>query len=209
MSQTKVIAFDLFGVIFTEGHLISKVLMQLLPAHCHKTRVKTLYEAFGVDTIREDEFWDGLDIKDFDNIRRDFLNSFRLDDDYDAVINALLPQYRLSILSNLPPHWAGALTDKFDFNKTFKPCCFSGFAGYRKPRPEIYQLFLSQSEVDAKQVVFIDDRLENLLTAHQLGMTTVYYRKETEKHDFEPDYTIYRLNELVPLLATGHAQGNL
>jgi len=47
MNPIKMIAFDLFGVIFSEGHLISNVLMRLLPARCQKSQVKTLYEEFG------------------------------------------------------------------------------------------------------------------------------------------------------------------
>jgi len=204
MNQITIIAFDLFGVIFTEGHLISKVLMQLLPTRCDKAQVKTLYEAFGIGAIHENEFWEGLAIDDTDGIRRDFLDSFRLDEDYHAVIKALLPQYRLAILSNLPPDWADALVEKFRFSETFKPCYFSGFAGCKKPQAEIYQQFLSQAGVAARQVAFIDDRLENLDTAHKLGMQTIYYQKDMKQHDFEPDHTIHRLKELLPLLTQYH-----
>jgi putative hydrolase of the HAD superfamily len=50
--------------------------------------------------------------------------------------------------------------------------CFisSCYVGLRKPHPEIYKLALDLLQRDPGEVVFIDDRSENIATAKSLGM---------------------------------------
>jgi putative hydrolase of the HAD superfamily len=50
--------------------------------------------------------------------------------------------------------------------------CFisSCYVGLRKPHPEIYKLGLDLLQRDPEEVVFIDDRSENVATALSLGM---------------------------------------
>lgn len=200
MTQSiKLIAFDLFGVILTEGHLVSNVLMQLLPQGSQKKQVKLLYEKFNLGQLNEDEFWSRLGLTDSDKVRRIFLNSFHLDVDYKKVTESLNKNFRLAILSNLPPAWADELMIRFQFTQSFSPCLFSGHEGCKKPDPDIYQKLISQSRVPATHIAFIDDRLENLQSAHQLGFTTIYYHREDESHPYKADHTIRQLGELLTL----------
>ena len=155
-NNIKLIAFDLFGVIFSEGHLISNVLMQLLPVNCDKSLVKSLYENFNTGNISEAEFWHPLGFTDYKIIRQTFLQSFKLDKDLQSVVNKLKPVYQLSILSNLPPDWADSLLELHQFEQTFSPQIFSGHVECKKPQPEIYRILQAQSVISAEHIVFID-----------------------------------------------------
>jgi len=197
--KINMISFDLFGVIVTEGHLISNVLMDLLPAGCERKKVKSFYEKYNLGVINEAQFWQALGITDYQQLRSTFLDSFRLDADLIMVVGQLKNNFQLSILSNLPPDWADELTTRFKFESLFNPVIFSGHEKCKKPQAEIYHQLISQSDCRNEQIAFIDDRLENLQAAHEQGIVTIYYQREKEAHDFKPDYHITKLSEVLKL----------
>jgi len=194
------IAFDVFGVLISEGHLISNGLMHLLSSGADKTLVKQSYEKYNVGAISESEFWKNIEQEGNYALRGKFLNLFQLDTDF-AVIHQLKRDYRLAILSNFPADWATTLMDKFEFDALFDPIAFSGFVECRKPQPEIYKLLIKKSGLAANQIAFIDDRLENLQTAHDLGMTTIYYQRENDSHSYRPDMMIQNLKDIETLFS--------
>jgi len=51
-----------------------------------------------------------------------------------------------------------------------------------------------------ESAIFIDDRLENLAVAHQLGMKTVHYQRESDIFDYQADYHIQKLSALLDIL---------
>lgn len=195
----KMIAFDLFGVILTEGHIISNGLMPLLPRRIEKQQVSSLYQQFNLGRIDEYEFWSSLGMDQHIPIRQAFLQGFTLDPWYEMVLAALEHKYRIAIVSNLPPDWADEMISRFEFDRHFSPCLFSGHQRCKKPDQEIYRKLISRSRLQAEQIAFVDDRLENLQTAHELGMTTLYYQKEDEAHGYKPDFYIQQLDELSAL----------
>ncbi|MFF9219647.1 HAD family hydrolase [Streptomyces viridosporus] len=52
----------------------------------------------------------------------------------------------------------------------------SARVGVVKPDREIYEIAAEQAETDIERCLFIDDRLENIEAAVELGMTGVHYR---------------------------------
>ncbi|MCU7940092.1 MAG: HAD-IA family hydrolase [gamma proteobacterium symbiont of Bathyaustriella thionipta] len=196
LSSIKMVSFDLFGVILSEGHLISNVLMPLLPIASDKKRVKLLYEDYNIGLINEMDFWNGIGIRYYQELRSVFINSFQLEKDFESVVKGLKKKYQLSILSNLPSNWADELEKKFQFEKNFNPRVFSGISQCKKPQAKIYQRLLKQSQLKAENIAFIDDRLENLQTAYELGMTTIYFQKDRENHQYVADYQIKQFVEL-------------
>jgi epoxide hydrolase-like predicted phosphatase len=50
--------------------------------------------------------------------------------------------------------------------------------GCAKPDPRIYQICLTQLGVTPSSAVFVDDRLENLAAAEQLGIRTLHFTGE-------------------------------
>jgi putative hydrolase of the HAD superfamily len=81
----------------------------------------------------------------------------------------------------------------------------SGDTGYMKPHPEIYRRILSLLDVAASQALFVGDRPENdIAGANDSGLVSVLISPAHLNYDLngvEPDFTISRLNELLPILA--------
>ncbi|MDQ6989885.1 MAG: HAD-IA family hydrolase [Mariprofundaceae bacterium] len=200
ISNIKMVVFDLFGVLITEGHMISNVLMPLLPENTSKTVVKSFYNPYTRGEIDEHAFWHGIGQHDNAPLRAKFLNSFILDAQFNSSIQTLSATYQLAILSNLGSAWAENLSHQFNFKAHFKPIMFSGDVGCEKPQPRIYEMFIQQSQLQAEEIIFIDDRLENLQAAHQFGIKTIHFQREEQTADFQAGYTIHQLSEVVDLL---------
>jgi FMN phosphatase YigB (HAD superfamily) len=62
------------------------------------------------------------------------------------------------------------------FLRLFKGGVFSHEVGVRKPDHRIYELLLQRAQVEAGQVLFVDDKDWALAPATRLGMKTVLFR---------------------------------
>ncbi|UJS24158.1 HAD family hydrolase [Thiothrix winogradskyi] len=196
----KLIAFDLFGVVISDGHLVTHGLLPLLPPTVTKAAVKPYYDAYTGGQISEVAFWEGIGLTLESPIRQQFLNFFELDADLAAVTYVLSQRYRLGILSNLGAEWGDMLEARFAFSERFEPRIISGAVKCQKPEPAIYEVLIKASGVGGEHIAFIDDRRENLAVAKRFGMTTIHYRREADAHPFEPDYTIESLADVLAIL---------
>jgi len=196
-SSIKLIAFDLFGVIISEGHMVSNVLMPLLGNNYHKQQVKSFYHQYTLGEIEEQEFWNGIGFHTIPPVREQFLDAFELDADVEKVTGELSKRYQLAILSNLAADWGLYLSDKFKFAQTYSPKIISGEVCCGKPDRNIYQALIKSCDYEPGKIAFIDDRLENLVVAHDLGMTTIHYCREVDKHAYQADFTITKLSQLL------------
>lgn len=198
-SKIKLIAFDLFGVVITEGHMVSKVLMPLLLEKTDKHIVKAVYQQYTLGKIEEPQFWEQIGHAGNDTLRQQFLECFELDPDIEEIKQKLKPHVQLAILSNLAKDWGETLSTKFSFKNDYSPFVISGEVKCGKPDVAIYQHLIEAAGSAPEHTLFIDDRLENLFTAHRLGMKTVHYKREPDNHHYQADYVIHHLRELLTL----------
>ena len=192
------VVFDLAGVIFTEPHIITNLLYPMLPQPKNYSRIKERYEKYKDGKITNKEFWNG--VKNYKVYEKSFLEKFKLDLYFFSVVNYLKEKYRLAILSNLPLEWAEYLIHKFNLNAYFNPIVVSGKVKVSKPNRTIYLILQKKSNIPFEEIIFIDDRKKNLKVAKQLGMKTIWFKKEDDEFEFEPDYTINSLIELKKIL---------
>jgi 2-haloacid dehalogenase len=71
----------------------------------------------------------------------------------------------------------GETTELLDL---FDGVLVSGRVGLKKPDPRIYRRFLSDFDLEAADVLFIDDREENARAAESVGMAAIWYRRGTD-----------------------------
>ena len=64
---------------------------------------------------------------------------------------------------------------RFDFLALFEDIVVSGTEGLAKPDPAIYRLAIDRSGLTAEQLVFIDDRAENVAAAEAAGMHGIHF----------------------------------
>lgn len=82
--------------------------------------------------------------------------------------------FRTAILSNMPVELRLFL-DRCDWLVGFDHAVYSCDVGSMKPDPTIYTHCLQLLNLPADQVLFLDDRIENIEGAHRLGMHAVHF----------------------------------
>jgi len=78
--------------------------------------------------------------------------------------------------------------------------------GFLKPHPAVYHDLLTRLDVSPEQAIFVGDRPANdIAGANEVGLVSVLLRPPYLERDLDgvmPDYTIERLDELLPLVET-------
>ena len=115
--------------------------------------------------------------------------------------------YKIGLITNaMQPMWmrdvelsAFGLLEYLDVRLT------SGDVGYMKPHPFIYWQALELLEVQPEEAVFVGDRPANdIAGANEAGLTSVLMSPphlERELDGVRPNFTISKLEELLPILA--------
>ena len=84
-------------------------------------------------------------------------------------------KYRLLGLTNWSHETFPVALERFDFLSWFDGIVVSGTEKMKKPDPRIYKLTLDRYAVTARNAVFIDDKLENVNAAIQLGIHGIHF----------------------------------
>lgn len=85
----------------------------------------------------------------------------------------------LAVLSNMPASMAGEFASA-PWTKYFARLFFSSGIGLTKPQPGVFRHVLDALEADPGQVVFIDDKHENVDTAKALGINAIHHVPGTD-----------------------------
>lgn len=92
-----------------------------------------------------------------------------------AIIRKLQCQgYRTAMLSDVTEYQAKIIRE-IGYYDLFNPVLLSYKIGVNKPRPEAFQILLQTLQSPASQVIFIDDRIENVEGAKKLGIDAIQF----------------------------------
>lgn len=83
--------------------------------------------------------------------------------------------YKTYALSNFGTDTYADAVEVFPVLAEFEGAVISGHEGYIKPEPEIYQILLDRYKLVPEQLLFIDDRADNVAQAHKLGIQAVQF----------------------------------
>ncbi|MBA3603104.1 MAG: HAD-IA family hydrolase [Parachlamydiaceae bacterium] len=83
-------------------------------------------------------------------------------------------QAKLVLLSNEGREIAEYRFNKFKFHDYVDFSIVSGFVGFRKPDPRMYQLALDLCQEDPKNILYIDDRAHYFTVAKTFGLRTAH-----------------------------------
>ncbi len=101
----------------------------------------------------------------------------------------LQKKQRLLALTNWSAETFHPVKDSYPFLNYFEGIVVSGDEKIKKPDYKIYQILLNRYNVNAKESVFIDDALENIEAANDLGFQTIHFvsasQMETELKNIE------------------------
>ena len=83
--------------------------------------------------------------------------------------------HNLYALTNWSSETFPIAVERFDFLQLFEGIVVSGSERTRKPFPEIYEILLERHQLRAPASLFIDDSLENVSAALQIGMKAIHF----------------------------------
>lgn len=87
-----------------------------------------------------------------------------------------MKKYKLIALSNVnSSHWDYLLNKKWDFLEYFDEFILSHEVHLTKPDSRIFQLAIEKSECKAEEIVYVDDGLNNIRSANDLGIRGIYF----------------------------------
>lgn len=82
---------------------------------------------------------------------------------------------RTGILSNLGDEMHAGVVGRFEWFDRFHHCTFSYLLKLAKPEVEIYQHAVQGLDTPPEEILFIDDREENIAAAQEVGLQTLRY----------------------------------
>jgi FMN phosphatase YigB (HAD superfamily) len=97
-----------------------------------------------------------------------------------ALVAELRGQFMLvAMLSNTTKRRSQVFR-RFGLYEPFDPCLLSWEIGFRKPDSKAYEYLLDRLGLSAKEVIFIDNKLENIEVAKELGMDAILFESEEQ-----------------------------
>lgn len=186
----KAIIFDLGGVIIELdfSNFYNKIITQ---SPLNKPQTPIMLEFFRQSDIyhqgnmTDDEFYqlacDLLQVCMLD--QSEFFNAFNsiisgINSDVIEIIKKIRErnQYKLLALSNVnSSHWNYILDKKWDFINYFDELILSHEIHLIKPNLKTFKYAIQKTGCKPKQIVFIDDGLNNIRSARELGIIGIKY----------------------------------
>jgi len=84
-------------------------------------------------------------------------------------------KYKVYALTNWSAETFPIAVERYHFLNWFDGIVVSGTEKMRKPAPAFYQLLLDRYQVKAKNALFIDDNLRNILAAEKMGIKSILF----------------------------------
>ncbi len=131
--------------------------------------------------ITDDAFWSAagrslaLDGSEIGQLREDLWGAWTLDTDVLALVRRARQDHRTVLLSNASDALEDMLQCRYQVAKEFEHIYCSARMGVAKPDPAIYQRMLNQLGVPPQNVLFVDDRPENICAAAALGLHVIWF----------------------------------
>lgn len=201
----KWIIFDVWGVIYQRDFL-KEIIIPFIKnwnPTISESKIWNLYLEASLGRITSREIWDAFGLgQSYPEIEYQYIKFHDgiLAPDFKQVIETLKQIFKLGIISNDVMEWSKALFDKFDIRKYFDLVLISGDIKIRKPDKVIFQKFIEVSHSIPKECIFVDDRLENLEVAAELGMNTIRFVKRENKISFCSEFEVSSFSELSHVL---------
>ncbi|HLO38869.1 MAG TPA: HAD family phosphatase, partial [Lacibacter sp.] len=191
MQQTKAIIFDLGGVLLDIDFKLSEKAFAELGVtnfadffnQFHSNDLFRKLETGMDDALFYNDFRSGTGLQLSDEQIRDAWNALLMDYRPESV--AILPQlrekYKLYLLSNTNEIHLQEFQRRYEiwkpgelFDDLFDAAYYSHRIGHRKPNASAFEYVLEKHNLIAIETLFIDDSINNIESAQQLGLQTIH-----------------------------------
>lgn len=132
--------------------------------------------------ITESEYWQRVggelgvnDQEQVDLLRRELWSTWVVDDQVLSLIDRVRARYRVAMLSNATDALEDMLANRYRVADRFETIINSARLGMAKPEEAIYRETLRRLELEPGEVVFVDDRAENIAAAASMGIHVIWF----------------------------------
>jgi putative hydrolase of the HAD superfamily len=183
----KAIAFDLGGVLFTEGKSVAYEKMKEDLGYDIEKIKYILTSSMSVDLrkglIIDEDFWSWANRQlpegyDTELIKKYWYDGYLLDDDVYRLAQKLKGKYKLLIFSGNIKSRIEYLENRYHFRNLFDIKVYSYDYHYNKPQKEFLEVMIKQAGVKPEEIVYIDDSSHDIRFAQELGINAIIYEKE-------------------------------
>ena len=190
MGKVKAIIWDLAGVLLhtPDGHFNRTLARRLNVPLADAVRVMESHEnaLWDLDEWDDDQFF-GFILRELGlpAAVRSILESIYTEDCYiDMVMLAyargMRRHHRTALLTNFPARVHQLMRDVWHGDGSFDHVVASCDVKLLKPDPRIYNLTLDRLGAAAGETVFVDDTLENVMAAAELGMRAILFENRSQ-----------------------------
>lgn len=110
-----------------------------------------------------------------DSLLLSMKRAINANDEMFALVKSLkAEQVTVGMLSNIDQRYA-KINETFGYYELFDPCLLSYEIGVDKPNPQAFAILLERLKLPAKEIVFIDDKKENVEAAKNLGIDAILF----------------------------------
>lgn len=177
----KGIIFDFFGVISSE--VAPFWLIKYFP----QEQVSELKEKYVSPADRGDisyeQFIDRLaktTVLSPEVIKKEWSDLVVIDEEVVAFIKKIKNIYKVGLLSDAPSEFLRGILRVHNLENLFDEIVISSEVNTTKKNKEIYSLILKKMGLDATEVMFVDDNINNIKLAEQLGIRSYKYESTTD-----------------------------
>jgi len=179
--------FDCGGVLLHDGDLTAYSVWEArlglqsgeLAGRLWRGEPWTLAE---VGQLTDEQYWQQVGTQlglcqsgDVASLRADLWDTWVVDAQVLALIDRVRQRYRVAMLSNATDALETLLAERYGVADRFEVLGNSARLGVAKPNPAAFQAVLTGLGVKAEEVVFVDDRAENVAAAAALGMHVIWF----------------------------------
>lgn len=127
------------------------------------------------------DIWDyvqsqlGLPDEEMADFKRDFFTGDEIDQELVTFIRDIKQRVKSGMITNAWPGMRHYIEEVWEIADAFDQIIVSAEVNLTKPDPRIYQLALEQLDVEPHGAIFIDDFIENIHGAEDLGMIGIHF----------------------------------
>ena len=206
MGDTKIttIMLDMYGVILKEskGNFIPYTYDHFDESEYERItrqfRQEKLFTKAGNGELSSDEFLRLLGYTDTQHHMRNYIENFlTLDTAFIPFAEKYYREYDFVLLSNDVSEWSAYITEYHNLDRYFRAKIVSGDVKCRKPDRKIYEIALKTTGKRADECIFIDNSVENLNVAADLGIIPVLFNRDNVEYTGATVSTFEEISDII------------
>lgn len=112
---------------------------------------------------------------DLAQLRIDYFKGEKLNKEFYSYIQKLHKNYKIVLFSNAWDDGRDVYTRKYHLDKICDRMIISAEEGLRKPNKKFYYRAIKLLKVNPQEVIYIDDRAENIKVGKQIGFNSIQF----------------------------------